>query len=81
VTLVAGTGSETFPQAGATAGDGGPASAATFGSVDGVTMDSHGDIYVADFFNNAIREIDARTGVITLVAGQIPMSPAAGHCC
>jgi sugar lactone lactonase YvrE len=81
VVLAAGTGYQTVPTAGATAGDGGPASAATFGLIDAVTMDAQGDIYVADFFNNAIREIDPRTGLITLLAGQIPQSPAAGHCC
>jgi hypothetical protein len=25
--------------------------------------------------------IDARTGVISTIAGQIPTSPAQGHCC
>jgi hypothetical protein len=81
VILAAGTGTQTTPTAGATAGDGGPATAATFGSVSAVTVDSHGILYVADFFNNAIRAIDPTTGVISLVAGEIPTSPAAGHCC
>ena len=35
----------------------------------------------ADFFNNAIRMIDAGTGVISTVAGRIPTSAAEGHCC
>ncbi len=79
VVLVAGTGVETFPQPGQTAGDGGPASNATFGLALGVALDGRGNVYVADFFNNAIRMIDGRTGVISTVAGQIPMSPV--HCC
>ncbi|MHB1775251.1 MAG: NHL domain-containing protein [Acidimicrobiales bacterium] len=81
VTVVAGTGQPTYPRPGQTAGDGGPARLATFGAVAGVAVDGRGAVYVADFFNNAIRRIDARTGTITAVAGQIPSSPAAGHCC
>ncbi len=82
VVLVAGTGVETFPEPGQTAGDGGPASSATFGLALGAAVDGQGNVYVADFFNDAIRMIDRRTGVISTVAGQIPMSPAQqGHCC
>jgi hypothetical protein len=81
VDLVAGTGAQTFPEPHQTAGDGGPASQATFGLVLGAAADRHGDLFVADFFNNAIRMIDARTGVISTIAGQIPTSPAQGHCC
>jgi hypothetical protein len=81
VILRAGTGSETVWAPGATAGDGGPASEATFGLVGGLTVGSGGRIYLADSFDNAIREIDPRTGLISLLAGQIPTSPAVGHCC
>jgi hypothetical protein len=79
VTLVAGTGVQTLPQVGQTAGDGGPAAQATFGLVSGTAVDASGTVYVADLFNNAIRRIDAGTGIITTVAGEIPTSPA--HCC
>jgi hypothetical protein len=81
VVLVAGTGAETIPEPHQTAGDGGPASRATFGLALGAAVDRQGDVYVADFFNNAIRMIDARTGVISTIAGHIPTSPAQGHCC
>jgi hypothetical protein len=82
VTLVAGTGAETLPEPDQTAGDGGPANLATFGSVAAVAIDRQGDTYVADYFNDAIRRIDAHSGVITTVAGVIPTSPAQqGHCC
>jgi sugar lactone lactonase YvrE len=82
VTLVAGTGAETIPEPHQTAGDGGPAAKATFGSVAAVAIDRQGNTYVADFFNDAIRRIDARTGLITTVAGQIPTSAVQqGHCC
>jgi len=80
--LVAGTGVETLPQPGQTAGDGGPASNATFGLALGAAVDGQGNVYVADFFNDAIRMIDGRTGVISTIAGQIPQSPEQqGHCC
>jgi hypothetical protein len=81
VDLVAGTGAQTIPGPDQTAGDGGPAADATFGLALGATVDRHGDVVVADFFNNAIREIDAGTGIMTTVAGHIPTSPAEGHCC
>jgi len=82
VVLVAGTGVETYPEPGQTAGDGGPASTATFGLALGTAIDGQGNVYVADFFNDAVRMIDGHTGVISTVAGQIPMSPAQqGHCC
>jgi hypothetical protein len=81
ITLVAGTGAQTLPTPGQTAGDGGPASEATFGLALGVAVDRRDDIYVADFFNNAVRMIDGRTGLIWTIAGQIPTSPAQGHCC
>ena len=77
--VVAGTGTETVQEPGAKAGDGGPASEATFGLAAGLAIDASGNIYVADFFNNSVRKIDSTTGVIGNVAGQIPQSPA--HCC
>ena len=77
--LIAGTGTQTAQEPGATAGDGGPATVATLGFAAGLAVDSHGDLYVADLFNNSVRRIDSRTGVVTNVVGQIPQSPA--HCC
>jgi uncharacterized protein (TIGR03437 family) len=48
-------------------GDGGPALSASF-HPDGVTLDSAGNIYIADQNHNRIRKVDT-TGVITTVAG------------
>ena len=79
VAAVSGTGQQTIQQRGAAAGDGGPARQATFGLAAGLTVNSQGDIYIADFFNNSVRRIDASSGIISNVAGQIPQSPA--HCC
>jgi sugar lactone lactonase YvrE len=82
IVSVAGTGVETLPEPGQTAGDGGPASTASFGLAVGAAVDRQGNVYVADFFNDAIRMIDRRTGVISTIAGQIPTSPQQqGHCC
>jgi streptogramin lyase len=47
--------------------------------VSGTAIDANGTVYIADFFNNAIRRIDPRTGIISTVAGEIPTSPV--HCC
>ena len=80
VTRIAGTRAETFPAPHATAGDGGPAIKATFGgNLTGVTVDRSGNTYIADWGNNTVRKVDAKTGIITAVAGQIPTSPV--HCC
>ena len=50
-------------------GDGGPASSATVNSPGDVALDGAGNLYIADSGNNAIRMINAATGVITTVAG------------
>ena len=63
ITTVAGTGSY------GDTGDGGAATAAQLGDATGVTLDSAGDIFIADTYNNAIREVTANSGVITTVAG------------
>lgn len=51
------------------AGDGGLATAAALSQVRGVVVDSNGNIYVADGFNNVIRRVDASTGIISTYAG------------
>lgn len=50
-------------------GDGGPATAATLNAPQRLQVDSVGNVYVADTANNAVRRIDAVTGVISTVAG------------
>ena len=49
-------------------GDGGPATAAKFSNVYGITLDDTGNLYVADAGNHAIRKIDT-FGVVSTVAG------------
>lgn len=63
VTTVAGTGVAGY------SGDGGPAVSARLDSPQRVAIDSVGNIYVADSGNDAVRRVDAQTGLITAVAG------------
>jgi len=63
ISTVAGSGALGF------SGDGGPATAATFYDPSGVTVDSSGNLYIADIGNNRIREVAAGTGIISTVAG------------
>lgn len=46
-------------------GDGGPATSASFFEPCYMAIDRHNNLYVADAGNNAIRKIDAVTGIIT----------------
>jgi streptogramin lyase len=59
---VAGTG-----KAGYT-GDDGPAATAQLNGPKGIAVAANGDVFVADTENNAIRRIDAKSGVITTAA-------------
>jgi streptogramin lyase len=60
----AGTGKKGFT------GDGGPALKATFDGPKEIDIDKDGNVYVVDTENEAIRRIDAKTGIITTVAGK-----------
>jgi sugar lactone lactonase YvrE len=51
------------------AGDGGSANFASLNSPSATALDSAGNIYIADSGNNVVRRVDAKTGVITTVAG------------
>jgi sugar lactone lactonase YvrE len=50
-------------------GDGGPAKKASLNYPSGLAQDSQGNLYIADLFNNRIRRVDARTRIITTIAG------------
>ncbi len=63
ITTVAGNGTAGYR------GDNGPATAAGLSGPEGVAVDAAGDIFIADFSNNRIREVNHATGVITTVAG------------
>lgn len=63
IETVAGTGQQGF------SGDGDLATEAQLNSPSGVAIDDKGNIIIADSFNNRIRIVDARTGIISTVAG------------
>jgi len=50
-------------------GDGGPAVDAQLYDPTAVTLDAAGNIYIADYGNNVVREINAVTGFISTIAG------------
>ncbi len=50
-------------------GDNGAATSAQLHQTEGVTTDSAGNVYIADWTNNVIRKVAAGTGIITTVAG------------
>ncbi|MFZ1972984.1 MAG: choice-of-anchor D domain-containing protein, partial [Candidatus Acidiferrales bacterium] len=50
-------------------GDGGPATSATMHCPLGMAIDANDNLYIADYFNSAIRKVDAKTQIITTVAG------------
>ena len=60
------------------AGDGGRATTAELTEPAGVAVDSAGNVYIADAGNNVIRRVDARTGIITTVAGDAAADQANG---
>jgi sugar lactone lactonase YvrE len=62
ITTIAGTGTNAF------SGDGGPATDADLNNPVGVTVDSSGNVYIADEINHRVRKVDP-SGVITTVAG------------
>ncbi len=50
-------------------GDNGPATSASLSAPSGLALDAAGNIYIADFDNERIREVIAATGNITTFAG------------
>ena len=58
-------------------GDRKPAAHAELNQPDGLALDAKGNLYIADSANNVIRRVDARTGVITTVAGDFAADRAA----
>ncbi len=71
VSVVAGNGIASY------SGDGGPATSASLNlaqiyvlvTCSGLAIDSSGNLFISDTFNNRIRRVDALSGIITTVAG------------
>ncbi|OHB61860.1 MAG: hypothetical protein A2Y76_14940 [Planctomycetes bacterium RBG_13_60_9] len=65
------------------AGDGGDARGATLGSDPnerfdgpyGLCVDEHGNLFIADTYNHIVRVVDARTNVISTIAGRHAVIP------
>lgn len=64
ITTVAGNGTRDY------SGDGGAATKASLAFPMGLATDREGNLYIADARNHRIRRVDAKTGIITTVAGQ-----------
>ena len=69
ITTYAGDGYQLSIGFGRFAGDGGPATAASFSVPVGIAFDKDWNFYVADHRNRRIRKVDAITGIITTIAG------------
>ncbi|MGD0784340.1 MAG: Ig-like domain repeat protein [Sedimentisphaerales bacterium] len=63
ISTVAGNGTQGY------SGDNGPATAASLNGPSGVAVDASGNILIADWGDNRIREVNHSTSVITTVAG------------
>ena len=50
-------------------GDGGPAVNACLYAPEAIAIDSRGTLYIADSFNDRVRVVDPKTGIITTLAG------------
>ena len=63
-----------FSTIGGYTGDGGPATQALLDYPSGIAVDSHDNLYIADFYNSVIREVSATTGLISTFAGSFTVS-------
>jgi len=63
ITTVAGTGEKGF------GGDGGPATKGKLSTPHSIALDAEDNIYIADIANHRIRKVDAKTGIISTIAG------------
>jgi DNA-binding beta-propeller fold protein YncE len=70
VTAVAGDGKAGY------SGDGRLAAFAELNEPTGVAVDAKGNLYIADSANNVVRRVDAKTGIITTVAGDFAADKA-----
>ena len=68
ITTVAGTGTACATSTNA-CGDGGAASSAQLNGPTGVYVDGAGNLYIADYGDNRVREVTAGTQIISTVAG------------
>jgi sugar lactone lactonase YvrE len=63
LSVISGDGSKSYK------GDGGPAKDATYNGMHNLAVTPAGDLYIADTWNNVIRRIDHKTGLVSTIAG------------
>jgi sugar lactone lactonase YvrE len=63
ITTIAGNGKNGY------GGDGKYATAAKLNEPAGIALDNRGNLYIADFKNHRIRQLNQKTGIITTIAG------------
>jgi hypothetical protein len=63
ISTIAGTGAASY------SGDNGQATSATITAPSGIAIDSSGNVYFSEFYNQRIRKITVSTGIITTYAG------------
>ncbi len=63
ITTIAGTDTASY------SGDNGRALSAALNYPHGVSIDSSGDVYIADTYNQRVRKVTTSTGIITTIAG------------
>jgi len=79
IPTVAGSHSATdYPGSSGYSGDGGPATSALLYFPEAVTVDNSGDLFIADTYNQVIREVTASNGIINTIAGNGPTTPCNG---
>lgn len=71
ITTVAGGGRQSCTGNSSFLGDGGPATSASLCGPWGLAVDPAGNLFIADTFDYSIRRVDAVTGIITTVAGNL----------
>jgi len=69
ITIVVGNGSRGF------GGDCGPALQASLNGPSGLAVDNQNNLYIAEFLNNRVRRVNARTSIITTIIGTGSICP------
>jgi sugar lactone lactonase YvrE len=62
-------GQQPIPKTKVPSGDGGPATKASINRPDGLAIDRERNLFIVESQENRVRRVDARTGIITTIAG------------